>query len=340
MKSKNAVLYKLNKTLKINKLDFPDPNENQVLVKLFYSGICGSQLMEISGGRNNKKYLPHLLGHEGSGIIIKVGKKVKKVKVGDRVILSWLRSKGGECLNNKIQFKNTKISYGPITTFGEYTLVAENRVVKKPKILSDKIAAFFGCAIPTGAGMVLKETKLNQIKTKQSNKVLVFGLGGVGFSILITLLSLKIKNIYVLEKNKYKILIAKKLGIKNFLNKKNTYKYFNSFDYCFESCGKKETIEKGFNLIKNKGKLIFSSHPHKNKKINLYPHDLIKGKKIIGSWGGGINLEKDLKLILNTLKNNLKLFNLIIDKIYKLKDINKAIQDFIKGKTIRPLIKL
>ena len=71
----------------------------------------------------------------------------------------------------------------------------------------------------------------------------------------------------------------------------------------------------------------------------MYPHDLIKGKKIIGSWGGSINLEKDLMLILNTLKNKLKLFNLIINKTYELKDLNKAIRDLKKGKTIRPLIK-
>ena len=334
MKSQNAVLYKLNGQLKINKFDFPNPSDYQVLVKLFYSGICGSQLMEISGGRDNKKYLPHFLGHEGSGIVIRVGKKVRKVKQGDKVILSWLRSKGGGCKNNKILYKKREINYGPITTFGEYTLVAENKVVKKPKRLSNKIATLFGCAIPTGAGMVLKESKLSN-----TSKILVFGLGGVGFSTLITLLSLKIRNISILEKNKNKILIAKKLGIKSFLNKKNIHKFINNFDYCFESCGKKETIEKGFELIKNNGKLIFSSHPHKNQKINLYPHDLIKGKKIVGSWGGSINLEKDLMLILNPLKNKLKLFNLIINKTYELKDLNKAIRDLKKGKTIRPLIK-
>ena len=297
MKSRNAVLYKLNGLLRIKKVDLPNPSDYQILVKLFYSGICGSQIMEISGGRNNKKYLPHLLGHEGSGVVVKTGKKVKKIKIGDKIILSWLNSRGGHCMNNQILFKNDKINYGPITTFGEYSLVAENKVIKKPKGLNDKIAALFGCAIPTGTGMVLKESKL-----KENSKVLVFGLGGVGFSALIALLSLKIRNIYVLEKNKKKILIAKNLGIKKFLNKKNLSKFSDSFDFCFESCGKKETIEKGFELIKCNGKLIFSSHPHKSKKISLNPHDLIKGKKIVGSWGGSINLEKDLELILNTLK--------------------------------------
>ena len=79
-KIKAAILVKIKKPLVIKKLEMPNIGDNQVLVKIFYSGICQSQIMEIDGGRNNNKYLPHMLGHEASGKIIKIGSKIKKVK--------------------------------------------------------------------------------------------------------------------------------------------------------------------------------------------------------------------------------------------------------------------
>ena len=77
-KIKAAILEKIKKPLVVKKLKILNIKDNQVLVKLYYSGICQSQLMEINGGRNNSKYLPHMLGHEASGKVIKTGKNVKK----------------------------------------------------------------------------------------------------------------------------------------------------------------------------------------------------------------------------------------------------------------------
>ena len=88
--TKAAVLYNLNSKLKLLDIQLPLINEDQVLVKILYSSICRSQLMEIYSGRNNKKWLPHLLGHEGVGKIVSLGKKVKNFKVGEEVILTWL----------------------------------------------------------------------------------------------------------------------------------------------------------------------------------------------------------------------------------------------------------
>ena len=87
---KAAVLFKQKKPLKILRLNMPSVlQRGQLLVKIFYSGICGSQIGEIDGVKGNDKYLPHLLGHEGSGKIIKVGPGVQKFKKGDEVILHW-----------------------------------------------------------------------------------------------------------------------------------------------------------------------------------------------------------------------------------------------------------
>ena len=80
-----AVLRRLNEPLSIEDLEIPSLFDGQVLVKLAYSGICRSQLMEVEGKRGPDNWLPHLLGHEGSGFVEAIGAGVSKLKVGDRV---------------------------------------------------------------------------------------------------------------------------------------------------------------------------------------------------------------------------------------------------------------
>ena len=93
---KAAVLVKSQKPLKIENLELPELSFGQVHVKLKYSGICGAQINEIDAVKGPDKFLPHLLGHEGSGIVVKVGEGVTTVEEGDHVVLHWRPSKGIE----------------------------------------------------------------------------------------------------------------------------------------------------------------------------------------------------------------------------------------------------
>ena len=154
------MLKEIKNPLEIQELIIPKIREKQCLVKIMYSSVCKSQVMEINGGRGKDKYLPHLLGHEASGVIISKHHSVKNFSVGDEVILSWIK-------NNKIKTENIiylnnkgqKINSGPITTFGNYSVVYENCIYKKPKFLDFKTSALLGCAIPTGYGLVDNEIK-------------------------------------------------------------------------------------------------------------------------------------------------------------------------------------
>ena len=93
--SRAAILRQINKPLEISNILVPSRLFNgQVLVKMMYSGICGSQLGEIQGIKGKDKYIPHLLGHEGIAKVIKINKKVKKVKKNDIVLLHWMPSNG------------------------------------------------------------------------------------------------------------------------------------------------------------------------------------------------------------------------------------------------------
>ena len=338
------MLKEIKNPLEIQELIIPKIREKQCLVKIMYSSVCKSQVMEINGGRGKDKYLPHLLGHEASGVIISKHHSVKNFSVGDEVILSWIK-------NNKIKTENIiylnnkgqKINSGPITTFGNYSVVYENCIYKKPKFLDFKTSALLGCAIPTGYGLVD-----NEIKSLTNKTVAVIGAGGIGLSALLALTNYNPKKIYVIDKNKRNLKRINFIPHKKILfkSRKKTIEEVlknekNGVDYCFESAGLTETIEMGFDLIaKGGGKLVFASHPKDGKKIKLPPHDLISGKKIKGSWAGGYGQKKSFLKIAPKIKKKIKVLNSIFDKQYDLKDINKLIRDFSTGKIFKPIIKM
>jgi len=205
METKAAVLYKINEPLVIETLRTPSLKEGQVLVKILYSGVCRSQLNEIKGLKGKDRFLPHLLGHEGSGIVEKIGGGVTKVKEGDYVVLSWIKGDGADIPSCQYYDGDTMINSGAITTFSEYSVISENRIFKIPQKVPPDIAALLGCAIPTGAGIVK-----NTIKLKKRNTIAIFGIGGIGSSALLYAGSLGCSKIIAIDVSDFKLDFAKK----------------------------------------------------------------------------------------------------------------------------------
>jgi S-(hydroxymethyl)glutathione dehydrogenase / alcohol dehydrogenase len=117
---KAAILSALSRPLDIvGDLAAPPLRRGQVLVKLAYSGVCHSQLMEVRGKRGVDAWLPHLLGHEGSGVVMEVGEGVSKVQVGDKVILGWIKGQGIEAGGAAYSLKGQHVNAGGVTTFNE-----------------------------------------------------------------------------------------------------------------------------------------------------------------------------------------------------------------------------
>jgi S-(hydroxymethyl)glutathione dehydrogenase / alcohol dehydrogenase len=330
-----AVLFKHKSKLKVVKnIIHGKLKKNQVLVKLYYSGICGSQIHEINGDRDNKKYLPHMLGHEGVGIVVDKHKSVKNLQKKQKVFLSWINSKKKNSDFPYYHYKEKKINAGLITTFNNFAVVSLNRVFKLPKNISMKKGILLSCSLPTGSGPVIKDNK------NYNKKTLIIGLGGVGMCTLLALKFFKKNNIYILEKNPFRIkkakLILKKLTS---FSKISDMDKKLKFSYIYESSGNFKLINKAFDLLTNKGKLILTSHPNYKKKISLLPHEIIKGKRIIGNWGGGIDIEKRIKILCKILNQKINLKNIFFKKNYNIKEINQAIKDFKTGSVIKPIIK-
>lgn len=336
-----AVLCRLNSPLEIMALEIPALEKGQVLVKVLYSGVCRSQLMEVEGGRGEDPWLPHLLGHEGCGEVVDVGVGVNKVKIGDKVILGWIKGEGADVRGPTYRKGGMRINSGPVTTFSNYTVVSENRLVVKPETLSDAEAVLFGCAVPTGAGMVL-----NELDAEQGDSILIIGLGGVGLSAVITLMARSMNNVFVADVCEEKLILARDFGVKHTFNlRDNDFRRQlravapDGLDYCLECAGRVETIELGFSLLNRRhGSLLFASHPPDGEKICLLPHELIMGKKIAGSCGGATRPDVDIPIISKLVKEARVPIDALLTKRYALEDINIAFQDLAQGRVFRPLI--
>ena len=162
-KFKAAILEKKNSKLSIRNISlFGGLKRGQILVKLKFSGICGKQIDEIEGVDGKDPYLPHLLGHEGSGIVEKIGPGVKKVRSKDKVILHWIKSNGIQSETPKYILNNKFINAGSVTTFNERAIVSENRVTLVPKGYSLKKASLFGCCATTSLGLVYNQLNLKK----------------------------------------------------------------------------------------------------------------------------------------------------------------------------------
>src|SRR3990172_7470779 len=177
---KAAILVRQHEPLVVAEVELPQVLDvGQVLVKVHYSGICGSQLGEIDGVKGEDRFLPHLLGHEGSGTVLEVGPGVRHVKAGDKVVLHWRTGAGIESSTSSYSWQGRKVNAGWITTFNEYAVVSENRLTAIPHDSDPEVAALFGCAVTTGFGVVQ-----NNARVRIGESVVVFGAGGVGLNIV------------------------------------------------------------------------------------------------------------------------------------------------------------
>ena len=337
-----AVLVKTGEPLKIMDLIIPDLKPGQVLVKIAYSGICHTQILEMDGKKGIDKFLPHTLGHEGSGIVIKSGEGVGKVKNGDPVVLSWIKGNGADIPSAVYGSDEGLINSGAISTFLNYAIISENRLTPIKREMPLKEAALLGCAIPTGAGIVLNSTGL-----RPGDTIAIFGVGGIGASAVIAADVMAAGKIIAIDIFDHKLEHALSIGATHTINsrKQDCLSEISiitggiGVDYAIESAGKRETMEMAFRAVRDHGGLcVLAGNLPLGEKISIDPFDLIKGKRIIGTWGGETKPDRDIPLYVDLyMKGRLKLENMGTH-CYRLDDINIAIQDLKSGTVGRALI--
>jgi S-(hydroxymethyl)glutathione dehydrogenase/alcohol dehydrogenase len=342
---KAAILVEQNQPLVIDQVELPESLDvGQVLVKIHCSGICGSQLGEIDGVKGEDKYLPHLLGHEGSGVVQSIGPGVRHVKPGDNVVLHWRKSQGIESVPPHYTWQGKKLNAGLIATFNDYAIVAENRVTCVDDSVDMETASLFGCAVTTGFGVAE-----NNAKIRFGESVVVFGAGGVGLNIIQAAGLLSAYPIIAVDLHDGRLELAKSLGATHLINSKTQDAELaikeiigeQGLDVFIDNTGQPSIIEMGYGLTNAQGRIILVGVPRKGNNINIYSLPLHFGKLIKGSHGGETVPHIDIPRYQKLLDAGHIQLKPLITEHFTLDGINTAIQRMRSGELVgRCVIKM
>ncbi len=295
---KAAVLVKQNQPLELANIEIPKLDVGQVLVKVKYSGICGKQIDEITGKQGHDQYLPHLLGHEGSGIVMDIGSGVKKVKKDDYVVLHWIKGTGINSDTPKYKWNGKPVNAGWITTFNEYAVVSENRITQIPQNSKLDVAALLGCAVTTGLGIVFNNANL-----KPGQSIAVFGSGGVGLNVIQGAALVNAYPIIAVDLYENKLKEAIYFGATHTINpKKDNLESLvkdlsnnKGIDVVVDTTGNNKVREIAYEITSNTGKTILAGVPNHKDKMVIDSFPLHFGRQIIGSHGGDTKPETDIQ---------------------------------------------
>lgn len=333
---KAAVLVETKSPLRILEITMPESLAvGQVLVKIHVSGVCGSQLGEIDGAKGPDNYLPHLLGHEASGVVLDIGPGVRHVKRGDTVVLHWRKGAGIEAETAHFTSDGKKVNAGSVTTFSEYAIVSENRVTAIPADSDLEVAALFGCAVTTGFGVIE-----NNAKVKIGESVVVFGAGGVGLNMVQAASLVNAHPVIAVDVHEGRLALARQMGATHVIDTSKTDAAQaivdivgkGGVDVFIDNTGQPSIIELGYQMVKPQGRVTLVGVPRKGNNINIYSLPLHFGKILSGSQGGEAIPQTDIPRYHNLFRaGRIKLKELITDH-YPLADINEAIAAMRSGK--------
>ena len=340
---KAAILTEQNAPLVVADVEMPDLDVGQVLVQVAYSGICGKQLEEISGRRGPDHYLPHLLGHEGSGVVKDVGPGVRKVKAGDRVVLHWVKGSGIDSAPPRYNWDGTTVSAGWVTTFSQYTIASENRVTQIDADVDLEVAALLGCAVTTGLGIVFNNAAL-----VPGQSIAVFGVGGIGLNVLQGAALVNAHPIVAIDLHDNKLERALAFGATHVVNasKQDSGAFLQEligptgFDATVDLTGSSAVREVAYNATSNTGKTVLAGVPDHQEKITIDSFPLHFGRRIFGSHGGETRPDVDIPRYLQLYKlGKLKLKEQITHR-FPLGDINEAVDVVKSGEAGRCIVSL
>ncbi len=339
-----AILVNQKEPLIVDKIKLPNELDfGQVLVEIHYSGICGSQLGEIDGVKGTDPYLPHLLGHEGSGVVKEVGPNVVNVKEGDHVVLHWMQGKGIEANSPLYQWQDRPLNAGKVTTFNRHAVISENRLTKIPDNFDKKIATLFGCAVTTAFGVINNDAKL-----KVGESVVIFGLGGLGLNIVQAASMVSANPIVGVDVVQKKLKLGKQFGLTNCIDAneenldKNIFDLVGSegADVVIETTGNSRVIEQAYNLTNPNGRTILVGVPNKGDNVSIYTLPLHFNKILTGSHGGSAEPHNDIPRYIKLIQSKKMSLEGLITHEFPLEGINEALELFRSGVAGRILIDL
>jgi S-(hydroxymethyl)glutathione dehydrogenase/alcohol dehydrogenase len=368
MKVKAAVAFEPAKPLVVEEVDLEGPKAGEVLVRLSATGVCHTDAFTLSG-RDPEGLFPTVLGHEGAGVVEDVGAGVTSVSPGDHVVPLYMPEcrQCKFCLSGKTNLCITlrdkqgkglmpdgtsRLSYGGkmlhhymgTSTFAERTVLPEIAIAKiRDDAPFDKVC-LFGCAVSTGIGAVLYTAKV-----EPGASVAVFGLGGVGLSVIQGAALAGAEQIIAVDTNPRKFDLATRFGATHTLNPKEAADPVEAIlevsgggvDYSFECIGNVEVMGQALQVAhRGWGQSIIIGVAGAGEEIHARPFMLVTGRSWRGSAFGGVKGRTQVpKFVDQYMSGRIKLDEYVTEKL-PLEEINTAFEKMHEGEVIRSVIVL
>lgn len=367
MKVKAAVAYQAGAPLSIEMVDLAGPKAGEVLVEIKASGVCHTDAFTLSGD-DPEGIFPAVLGHEGAGIVVEVGAGVTSVKPGDHVIPLYtpecrqceyclsqktnlcqaIRSTQGQglmpdgtsrfSLNGKPVFH-----YMGTSTFAQYTVMPEIAVAKiREDAPFDKVC-YIGCGVTTGVGAVV-----NTAKVRPGDRVVVFGLGGIGLNVIQGARMVGSDMIIGVDINPARQALAEKFGMTHFVNPKEVegdlVPYLVNLtkggaDHTFECVGNVDLMRQALECChKGWGVSTIVGVAGAGKEIATRPFQLVTGRVWQGSAFGGARGRTDVPKIVDWYMDGKINIDDLITHVMPIEQINDAFDLMHEGKSIRSVV--
>lgn len=367
MKTRAAVAWEAGKPLSIEEIELQGPKAGEVMVKLAATGVCHTDAYTLSGA-DPEGIFPSVLGHEGAGEVVEVGPGVTSVSVGDHVIPLYtpecgqckfclsgktnlcqaIRSTQGQGLmpdgTSRFSLNGKPVyHYMGTSTFSEYTVLPEIAVAKISKEAPLDKVCLLGCGITTGIGAVL-----NTAKVEPGSTVAVFGLGGIGLSVIQGAVMAKAERIIAVDLNEDKFEMARMLGATDFVNPKNYDQPIQDViveltdggvDYSFECIGNTQVMRSALECChKGWGESVIIGVAGAGQEISTRPFQLVTGRVWRGSAFGGVKGRTQLPdYVERYMKGEIKIDEMVTFTM-PLDDINRAFKLMHDGEAIRSVI--
>ena len=348
-----AVLRKKGGPLKIERLSMEGPQDTEMLVRTVASGVCHTDISMVQHWETDDG--PLVLGHEGAGIVELIGKKVKTIRPGDHVVLSYQscgicrRCKNGrptKCrrfyeLNfgfhrldgsNALKPSGVRGHFFGQSSFSSHILATERNMVKVSKKLPLKILAPLGCGIQTGAGTVM-----NTLQVQKGESIAIFGTGAVGLAAIMAARIVRAHPIIGVDINPSRLKLALEMGATHVINSRraDVASGINKIsaggvDYVLEITGTPRMLQLAVKVIKKRGTAAFFTG-------DGVPDFVPKGKKAVAVIEGDSVPQLFIPKLIKLYQSGKFPFDRLL-KFYDFKDINRAMKDSRNGKTIKPVL--